>query len=385
MRVVVASRIFGPEVSAASSMLRTWVEELRDRGHDVTVLTVTPPRGLVIDDPNGVEVRRAPVIRDRQDYVRGYLSYLSYDVPLAFRLLFRRRPDLIVVEPPPTTLAVVRVIAWLRRVPYVVRAADYWTEAAELVTRNRFVIGTLRRLEAWGLNGAAMLFVAHEPLLSRMRAAGVTAEALPIGFGADTRDIRYEGQAPPEPPVFVYAGTYSEWHGAGIFVDALARIVGEHPGVRLVFYGNGEERETMQARARELGVGGAIEFHAPIQPAALAPVLAGATASLASLAPAPANEYAIATKVYPSLAAGCPVVYAGPGPTIELLNESPEPRVGRAVAYDVEAVADAMRAAADSPLPPADRIELADWAAETHSLQAIARRVVTSSEHIVEP
>jgi len=379
MRVVIATRIFGPEVSAASGILRIWAEEFRDRGHEVTVLTAKPPRGAVIDDPPGIDIRRAPVKRDKQQYVRGYVSYLSFDIPLAFRLLFSRKADLYIVEPPPTTVAVVRVIAWLRRTPYVVRAADYWTEAAELVTRNRLVIGALRRVEAWGLGGARMLFAAHEPLIERFRAVGITTPAVPIGFGADTKDFRYDGQPAPEPPVFVYGGTYSEWHGPGIFVEAMPAVLEQHPGARLLYYGNGEERAAMQARTRELGIEQQVEFHGPIPPSALSPILASATASVASLAPVPPNDYALATKVYSSLAAGCPVIYTGRGPTVEFLNASDHPHAGVAVAYDVVTVASAMSAAAASPLPPEARAELARWSAAEYSLDSIAERVVDES------
>lgn len=383
MRVVIASRIFAPEVSAASGILRTWAEEFRDRGWEVTVLTARPPRGATIIDPAGVDVRRAPVKRDRQQYVRGYLSYLSFDLPLAFRLLFSRKADLYVVEPPPTTVAVVRVIAGFRRTPYVVRAADYWSEAAELVTNSRIILGTLRRVEAWGLRGAAKLFAAHEPLIERFRAVGIETPAMPIGFGADTKDFRYEGQLPPEPPVFVYAGTHSEWHAAGIFVEAMQRVVQQHPGARLLFYGNGEDREGMRARARELGIEDAVEFHAPIQPSALSQILAAATVSVASLAPVAANEYALATKVYSSLAAGCPVIFAGIGPTVEFLRDSGHPRAGVAVDYDIDATAAAMNEAAAAPLQPAARAELAQWSASQFSLNEIAERVVDESLAIV--
>lgn len=376
MRVVIATRIFGPEVSAASAILRIWAEEFRDRGHEVVVLTAKPPRGAVIDDPTGIEVRRARVKRDKQQYVRGYLSYLSFDVPLAFRLLFSRRADLYIVEPPPTTVAVVRVLGALRRTPYVVRAADYWTEAAELVTTNPLVIGTLRRLEAWGLRGARMLFAAHEPLMNRFREVGIATPAVPIGFGADTHDFRYDGQPPAEPPIFVYAGTHSEWHGAGIFVEAMPAVLERHPQARLEYYGNGEDREAMLARARELGIADAVEFFAPIPPAALSPILAGATASVASLAPVPPNDYALATKVYSSLAAGCPVIYTGRGPTVEFLDDSDHPDAGVAVAYEVGAVADAMLAAAAAPLAPERRASLATWSAREYSLETIAKRVV---------
>ncbi len=382
MRVVIATRIFGPEVSAASAILRTWAEEFHDRGAEVTVLTARPPRGAVIDDPAGVDVRRTRVKRDRQQYVRGYLSYMSFDIPLAFRMLFSRRADLYIVEPPPTTVAVVRAIAALRRTPYVVRAADYWSEAAELVTSNRLILGTLRRVEVWGLQGAAALFAAHQPLIERFRAIGITTRAVPIGFGADTQHFRYDGQQPADPPLFIYAGTHSEWHGAGIFIEAMHRVLQQRPDARLAFYGNGEERDGMRTRARELGIEGSVEFHGPIPPADLAPILAAATVSVASLAPVPANEYALATKVYSSLAAGCPVIFTGVGPTIEFLDEAEQP-AGVAVAYEPGAVADAMIAATDAPLPPPARAELARWSSEHFSLAAIATQVVDESLAII--
>ena len=385
MRVVIATRIFGPEVSAASGILRTWAEEFRDRGFEVTVLTAKPPSGAVIDDPPGVDVRRARVKRDRQQYVRGYLSYLSFDIPLAFRLLFSRKADLYVVEPPPTTVAVVRVIAALRRTPYVVRAADYWSEAAELVTSNRLILGALRLAESWGLRGAKKLFAAHQPLIDRFRAVGIMTPAVPIGFGADTDAFRYEGQRPPDPPVFVYAGTHSEWHGAEIFIDALHDVVKDHPGAQLIYYGNGEDRESMRAKAFALGIEKSVEFHAPIAPTALSPILAGATASVASLAPVPANEYALATKVYSSIAAGCPVIFAGIGPTVEFLNESDHPDAGVAVEYDSLAVAAAMNAAVMAPLQPAARAELARWSFDRFSLRTIATQVVDESLAIIRP
>src|SRR5690625_1410599 len=96
LHVVVATRIFAPEPAAASLRLGALVRALADAGHRVTVLTTTAPGRYV--PPPGVRVRRWPVLRDRDGYVRGYLQYLSFDVPLALRLLLTRRPDAVVVE-----------------------------------------------------------------------------------------------------------------------------------------------------------------------------------------------------------------------------------------------------------------------------------------------
>jgi glycosyltransferase involved in cell wall biosynthesis len=334
---------------------------------------------MTIDDPPGIDVRRAPVKRDRQEYVRGYLSYLSFDIPLAFRLLFSRKADLYVVEPPPTTVAVVRVIAWLRRTPYVVDAADLWSDAAAMVTSSRFVLGALRWLEKWALNGARHLFAAHEPLVKRFRDVGIDAPATAIGFGADTNDFHYVAPSPHEAPLFVYAGTHSEWHGASIFVDAFARVAAQHPGARLLFVGNGEERDALRALAQRLGLIDRVEFRTPIPPTQLNMLLSSATASLASLRPGQGYDYAFTTKIYSSLAAGCPVIFTGVGPTVAFLREADNRDVGVAIDYNIAAVADAMNVAAARPLASEARERLASWTADRYSLAQIARKVVDVS------
>lgn len=379
MRVTIVSRIYAPEVSAAAGLLSSWATAFRDSGCDVRVLTAEPPVGMTVDDPPGVRVRRAPVLRDRQQYVRGYVSYLSFDIPLFFRLLFARRSDLYIVEPPPTTVAVARVVGAIRRTPYIVDAADLWSDAAAMVTQSRIVLGLLRRVERWGLAGARHLLAAHEPLIERFRELGITTPATPIGFGADTLAFRYGGERPPEPPIFVYAGTHSEWHGAGIFIDAFARFLPGHPGARLRFIGNGQEREALRARATELGIGRAVDFETPITPAELSPILSGATASLASLKPGEGYDYAFTTKVYSSLAAGCPVIFAGVGPTGPFLRGAENPDAGVAIDYDVGAVAEQLERATAAPLDSAARARLSVWARTSYSLETIATRVVAVS------
>lgn len=382
MKVVLATRIYAPEVSAASGLLESWAVGFRDAGARVTVLTSTPPRGMVPDDPPHLTVRRARVIRDRQDYVRGYISYLSFDVPLAWRLLRQGKVDLYVVEPPPTTVAVVRCVAALFRTPYVVDAADLWSDAAALATRNPLVPLALRWLERWGLRGARHLFAAHQPLIDRFREVGIETPASPIGFGADTAAFSFRGDVSREPH-FIYAGTHSEWHGAGIFVDAFAAIADRHPTARLTFIGNGQERDLLASRARELGLAARVAFESPVAPRELAPRLASATASLASLKPGGGYDYAFTTKVYSSLASGCPVIFTGTGPTARFIADAGHADVGVAVAYDADAVAAAMERAIANPVGPERREALSAWARATYSLEAVASTVVTASLALV--
>ena len=269
MRVVIASRIFSPEPSAASIMLEAVARRFRDAGHQVTVLTTTPPRGIAATEIDGVTIARAPVRRDALGYVRGYLSYLSFDVPLAVRLLATRRADLYVVEPPPTTGAVTRVITALLRRPYVYDAADLWSDAAQMVTSSRLVIGLLRRVELFALRGAAHAFAISNGLVGRLGELGVRTPTTVIGFGVDTEAFNYRpaGEIPPSDvsvdvpadPYLIYPGSYSEWHGAGIFVEAFARLRAEQPDLRLLFVGNGADRPALERRCAELELDG-VEF-----------------------------------------------------------------------------------------------------------------------------
>jgi glycosyltransferase involved in cell wall biosynthesis len=177
----------------------------------------------------------------------------------------------------------------------------------------------------------------------------------------------------------VYAGTYSEWHGAAIFIDAFAALFPRHPGARLRFIGNGEEREALRGRAHDLGVEDAVDFQGPIPPVELAPILCAATASLASLKPGQGYDYAFTTKVYSSLAAGCPVVFAGVGPTGPFLRSVDCPGAGVALDYDVAAVTDAMENAVTASTGSSVRARLSSWTRERYSLTAVAERVVAES------
>lgn len=373
MRVVIASRIYRPEPSAASQFLGAVADSLTERGDDVTVLTAKAPRGMHAT-AHAERVRTFPVLRDREGYVRGYLPYLSFDVPLALRLLFARRPDAVFVEPPPTTGAVVRVVCALRRIPYVYDAADIWSDAAHMATSSTLVVRVLRALERFALRGAAHRVTISEGVVTRLRELGVGGPVTVTGFGADTDDFSY--RSAPLRKAFVYAGSYSVWHGTEILIDAFADFSGSHPGYTLTFIGNGTERAVLEARAEERGILGSVAFLDAVPAPELLPHLSSAVASLATLRPGTAYAYAFATKTYSSLAAGCPVIFSGPGPTGPFLREADRHvRAGWACAYEAARIADALRTAADEPATPQERAELSRWTDETHSLRAVARRV----------
>jgi glycosyltransferase involved in cell wall biosynthesis len=374
-RAVVATRIYAPEPAAASFRLRALARALVDRGADVTVVTTTaPPSAPPIPDDPGVRVRRRRVLRDRTGYVRGYLQYLSFDVPLFFRLLFSKRSDVVVAEPPPTTGLVVRVVCAVRRVPYVYYAADVWSDATGSTGAPGLVVAALRWVETSALRGARRVIAVSDEVGARVRALGAR-DVVVVRNGIDTDVFRPDGPVPdgvPAGPYAIYAGTTSEWQGADVFVRAMGPVAEAVPGATLVILGQGSAWADLEAAARALPDGGAcVRMMRPVPQDQAAAWLRGASVALVSLKPGQGYDFAFPTKVLAGVASGTPVLYAGPGPAREVIEEND---LGRAVEHDVAEVAASLVEMLCAARTDDRRRSLASWAHDEASSASSAGR-----------
>jgi glycosyltransferase involved in cell wall biosynthesis len=370
--VVVASRIYLPEPGAASLRLAALSRALRNNGANVTVVTSAPPGGYAqpVADHVDIQVRRARVLRDRLGYVRGYVQYMSFDVPLFFRLLMIRNIDAIVVEPPPTTGLVVRVLCALRRIPYIYYAADLWADAVESTSSPRVVVRVVRALESFSLRGAAAVLSVSAPVTERLIELEPGLSPVTIGNGVDTTVFAPHGsRQEAEPPYLLYAGTASEVHGATVFMDAFQRVREQIPTARIVFVGQGAERDVLKAAAKPFPEG-AVTFVSRVPPEEAARWIRGARATLASVRPG-AYTIGFPTKILASIACGIPVIYAGEGIGRDFANEN---NIGWAVEYSAHQVADAMIKALAGDFLELHGDRLAALARDEISLSAVASR-----------
>jgi glycosyltransferase involved in cell wall biosynthesis len=394
--VRIATRLFAPEVAAAAFRLRVLADAFVSLGHPVEVLTSTPPAGLVPDD-GALRVSRLPALRDEQGNIRGYLHYLSFDVPLAVRMLVRRRPALVVCEPPPTTGVVVRLVSALQRVPYAYYAGDVWSDGAASMGAPVVVVRVLRFVESWVMRGASTVLCISDGVAERVAALGVdSSRIVVVGNGVDTDVFAPHGPAPTgahagtasgaasypgsstgtvggtgdvSGPLFVYTGTMSEWQGADVLVRAFAAFRAEAPDARLVFLGQGSDVPHLRRLADELASGG-VQFPGVVPPQDAAGWLRSATAALVSIKPGQGYDFAKPTKVYAATACGTPVIFAGAGAGHDLVDSQ---GLGWAPGYDVAGVAQAMtRAAALTPEERAGvRDRLVAWTADNASLRTM--------------
>lgn len=366
-RVVIASRLYTPEPSAASFRIEALARALADDGADVSVLTTTQPAGAGEEKPiRGVRVRRAPVLRDHGGAIRGYVQYMSFDVPLFFRLLFARA-DAIVAEAPPTTGLVALVVARLRRRPLIYYPGDVWTDGVIAMGGSNLVVRVMRALETRVLRGARRILSVSQEVSERLVALGADpARIVLVGNGIDTETFTPDAVAPAvERPYFVYAGTMSEWQRPEVFVEALARV----DDIDLRFFGGGTSVPVIQEAAERFAPG-RVHLGGVVSPAESAGWMRGAVAALVSIVPGIGYDFARPTKTYAAAAVGTPVLYAGAETGASIVRDA---GLGEAVGMDADEIAAAMRRllAADAEDSRDARVS---WARENVSLAGVGRR-----------
>lgn len=388
MLVTLATRTFTPEPTAAALRLGALARALAVGGDTVRVLTsrlapsvardareteeTQAPEGVSAhagEGPGLVEVRRAPVLRDRTGAVRGYVSYMSFDLPLLARLLGGPRPDVVVSEPPPTTGVAVRLACALRRVPYVYYCADIVSDAAALAGVPGLVVRTVAGLESFALCGARRVIAVSDGVARRARELGAR-DVVVVPNGVRVPEVVATGVPDGFPtcsgPVFVYAGTVAQWLAPEVFVDAFERARAQLGDARLVFVGQGSGWDALAEHAR--GVAG-VDLIPAVSADEADRWMARATATLASLRPG-GYDYAYPTKILASIAQGTPVIYAGPGQAARDVEES---ALGVACSLDVDEIAEAMVALASGAASWVGRDGARAWVREHRSVLASSR------------
>ncbi len=388
MLVTLATRTFTPEPTAAALRLGALARALAVGGDTVRVLTsrlassvardareteeTQAPEGVSAhagEGPGLVEVRRAPVLRDRTGAVRGYVSYMSFDLPLLARLLGGPRPDVVVCEPPPTTGVAVRLACALRRVPYVYYCADIVSDAAALAGVPGLVVRTVAGLESFALRGARRVIAVSDGVALRARELGAR-DVVVVPNGVRVPEVVATGVPDGFPtcsgPVFVYAGTVAQWLAPEVFVDAFERARAQLGDARLVFVGQGSGWDALAEHAR--GVAG-VDLIPAVSADEADRWMARATATLASLRPG-GYDYAYPTKILASIAQGTPVIYAGPGQAARDVEES---ALGVACSLDVDEIAEAMVALASGAASWVGRDGARAWVREHRSVLASSR------------
>ena len=364
MRVAILSQYYSPEIGAPQARLSALASALRDRGHDVFVLTAFPnyPTGHLYEGYGGlfaseviegVRVFRSWVYPTISKWMPSRLfGYLSFAVSALFNGLVRLpRVDYLVTESPPLSLAPIGLLlAKTKRARWILNVSDLWPDSIDLlgVRAPGSLMRAARALERFSYRRAWLVTGQTKGIIEAVATRSPRTSVRFFPNGVDTRRFvpgpgaksASSSAAANDACNFVYAGLHGLAQGLDQILEALAVV--DRPEVRVTFIGDGPEKTALLERSKRLGLK-TVRFMDPIPHDEVPAALSRADVALVPLR-IPIAE-AVPSKLYEALAAGLPVLLISRGEAERLIEEA-----GAGVTVqpgDIDGLAGAMRFLAD--------------------------------------
>ncbi len=322
-RVRFVNRVFPPATGATGLYLAELADALAARGWHIEVVT-GPALGAPAREtrPSGVTVRRIGAeVETGRGVLRRGLGYAAFFPRVLATARRGARPDAIVLKTDPPMLAALG--ATLRRLTgarVVLWAQDVYPDVAEalgVLPRGGVAARALGRLAARALRRADAVVAIGRCMAERLAARGARDVAVvPNWAPASVRVLPRAGSAfraeygLGDAFVAMYSGNLGLAHPIGALLDAATRLAETAPEALVVFVGDGPQRAWAAAEVARRGLSN-VRF-LPFQPAArLAESLGAADVHLVAMDEALVG-LVVPSKLYGALAAGRPVVFAGP-------------------------------------------------------------------------
>ena len=369
MRVLYFHQHFATPRGAAGTRSYEFARALIARGHQVTVvcgahalsgldLPYDDARGWHRGEVDGIDVISLPLAYSNRDslFRRGW-TFLRFALR-SVRLALTLEADLVFATSTPITAVIPGLAAkWLRGLPFVFEVRDLWPELPRaLGLRNPFLLGGMSLLEFLGYRSADACIGLSPGIVEGIRARAdgrLPVAMIPNGcdLGVFHPSRRAKLTLPGVGPDDFVAG-FTGAHGVANGLDALLEVAQElkrrgDTRVKLVFIGDGREKERLAARAAELGLTNCL-FFPPVPKTELGAITASLDCGLMVLKDVPAFYRGTSpNKFFDYVAAGIPVLNNYPGWLAGLITEH---RCGVVVPPgDPVAFADALQSLAADP------------------------------------
>lgn len=351
MRILIVTQYFWPE----SFRINDFALGMRDRGHDVTVLTGLPnyPDGTLYpgysllsrrETYHGIRIKRVPLIpRGNSNGPRLLANYASFAAFASVLGPFRCRQkyDIVVVfQASPVTVALpAMIMKWRRRVPMLLWVQDLWPESlsATGAVKSPWILKQVDRFVRHAYRQSDRVLVQSEGFIPHVESRGVPKDRIDYipNWAEDYfRPVTLAAAAPENtelPPGFriLFAGNI----GVGQSFDtilAAAEQTRSRPDIQWVVLGDGRDRERVatEIERRQLTATVHLLGRRPVE--SMPRYYAAADALLITLTKAPIFALTIPSKVQSCLASGKPILAALDGEGSRVVTESDAGLVGPA-------------------------------------------------------
>ena len=323
-------------VSVEGVHIRQIIKALRALGHTVDVIA---PPGVLVSDPGGPSVPRAPSRRRRLwKAVSAGLPELWFEALELLHSLyaFVRLGTALRAKPYDLVYERYAIFNWAglaqakrHRVPFILEV-NYTSRTELSRKRSRLLSGLALRIDRRLFRGADGLVVVSGELRRQLLVDfGVKPERIillpnaadPSVFDPSTvngevrRTLGLETKR-----VIGFVGNFISWQGLDFLVQAMPAILREQPNAVFLFVGDGRQRPEIQARIRQLGLEPHTLFVGEVDHATLLEYIAAFDLAILPHS----NTYGSPMKVFEYMAMGKPVVAPRLGPLEDAMTDGEE-------------------------------------------------------------
>lgn len=382
MRILYLTDSYRPSRSACANRTVVLAEALRNAGHDVQVLASSDS---LIDAP--------------KDYQSpGYVTYFE-TFPLKEKTLVNRLRnnfggqrasietsrslgdfDVVICTTPPLLLTTAAMkIAREKKAKLVLDVRDIWPDVAYEMgsfTPNSPYGVFFSHIAKKGFRRADLVVSVSPGKVEKLRDRVISGEVLLVPNGIDETFLEGEVDegilshygVDADSTSCVYVGNIGLAQGLGTLLD----IASVRPQTKFLLFGDGADRKALEKRAEEERISN-VSFCGTIGAHEVRSVLSSASISFIPLVSSRLKD-SIPTKLYESLACGCPVLLAAVGDSADLLDEC---GLGmHAAPEDSEKLLAAFDGIISRGYTSAERSAASEWVMRNHSRQQFAKKLV---------
>ena len=346
MRIIILTQYYPPEIGAPQNRLFDLARRFVQWGHEVQVLTAMPSypgnkvfpkyagQSVLTENRAGVSVTRlALYIPRRKTFWKRIVHYCSFALHAAVQgPRFLDRADFLITESPPLFLAPVgHYLARRLRAISVLNVADLWPASA--VQLGMLQPGLAERagvaLEEWSYRQAQLILGQSNGIVRdiKKRFPQKAVHLYPNGADMelwrklpDRSDVRRDWGWSEDEFIVGHVGLQGHLQALDQVLAAAQRVRNERR-IRVVFFGDGPTKESLQARAKDLSLPN-VHFYPPVPHKTVPGIFAALDAGLVTLAAGRVFEGIRPAKLFEIMAAGLPVVMAGSGEPAKLVEEA---------------------------------------------------------------
>ena len=341
MKILVVSQYFYPE----NFRINDLVFSLKDRGHEVTVLTAKPNyskthffegygwKSSDFEIIKGVSVYRSNLFsRKNGGAPRLFLNYFSFAflATLKLRKIKGSFDAIFVYEPSPITVGIPAVFAKRRfKAPIYFWAQDLWPESLVAAggVKNKFILGFFNSLTKWIYNHSKNVLIQSNGFREYILNQGIPNDKILFypnpteDFYKPLREIKeYQEFFKKDNFNIIFAGHIGEAQSFATIIEAINNIK-ELP-IKVIVLGDGRYKETAISLIKDKGLESHFNFMGSFPPTEMPKFFSHADALLVSLKKDKIFSLTIPAKIQSYLACGKPIIASIDGEGAKIVNDA---------------------------------------------------------------